>query len=95
MGTFVELGGGQHNQSAWDKIQSSQAQQKAALQAQGMDKLQNKGLIDLLRLKIASIRGQINIRLQHPPDSTGYLSLAQLYREEAKLQQELYKYLQP
>ena len=95
MGTFVELGGGHHNQSAWDKIQSSKAQPKTALQAPARDQLQNQGLIDLLRLKIASIRGQINIRLQHPPDSTGYITLAQLYREEAKLQQQLYKYLQP
>ena len=90
MGTFVELGGGHHNQSAWDK-----AQQRAALQAPAGDQLQNQGLIDLLRLKIASVRGQINIRLQHPPDSTGYITLAQLYREEAKLQQQLYKYLPP
>ena len=95
MGTFVELGGGHHNQSAWDKIQSSKAQPKTALQAPARDQLQNQGLIDLLRLKIASIRGQINIRLQHPPDSTGYITLAQLYREEAKLQQQLYKYLPP
>ena len=95
MGTFVELGGGHHNQSAWDKIQSSKAQPKTALQAPARDQLQNQGLIDLLRLKIASIRGQINIRLQHPPDSTGYITLAQLYREEAKLQQQLNKYLPP
>ena len=80
MGTFVEF---------------NQAQHRAALQAPAMDQLQNQGLIDLLRLKIASVRGQINIRLPHPSDPTGYNTLAQLYREEAKLQQQLYKYLQP
>ena len=82
------------------QVVQNQARQQAALQAQAMNQFQNQKLaciiqnqnrIDELRLKIDSIRTQINVSMVHPTGS-GY-NIDQLCREEVKLQEELNKYL--
>ena len=77
--------GGSHQSRA--QILIEQARQQAFFRGQAM----NQHLIDELRLKIELTQKRINMAMLFQPGS-GY-NISQLYREEANLQQELYKHV--